>query len=98
LWIGPAFDLPLERATKLSPDFPVSDLPATINVHFFKNMNRRTADQGTAEYRREKLYLILSKTSAVRNSVFDIRYSTPRTTLFTQRWFDQKWVNYPGFI
>jgi hypothetical protein len=38
-------------------------------------MNRRTAEQGTAEYRSKKHYLLLSNTSAVRNSLFDIRYS-----------------------
>ena len=32
----------------------------------------RTAEQGTAEYRSEKYYLAASKTSAVRNSLFDI--------------------------
>ena len=42
----------------------------------FKNMNRRTA-AGTAEYRREKNCLFLSKTSAVRNSLFDIVLRTP---------------------
>ncbi len=40
-------------------------------------MNRRTAEQGTAEYRSEKHFLILSKTSAVRNSLFDIVLRTP---------------------
>jgi hypothetical protein len=38
-------------------------------------MNRRTAEQGTAEYRSEKHYHLLSSTSAVRNSLFDIQYS-----------------------
>jgi hypothetical protein len=42
-------------------------------------MNRRTAEQGTAEYRSKKIALLLSKTSAVRNSLFDIRYSKYKT-------------------
>jgi len=32
----------------------------------------RTAEQGTAEYRSEKYYFTVLKTSAVRNSLFDI--------------------------
>jgi len=34
-------------------------------------LNRRTAEQGTAEYRDEKCCLFPKKTSAVRNSLFD---------------------------
>ena len=37
-------------------------------------LNSRTAEQGTAEYRSEKIYLLL-QTSSVRNSLFDVRYS-----------------------
>jgi hypothetical protein len=44
-------------------------------------MNRRTTEQGTAEYRSEKHYLMLSNTSAVRNSLFDIRYSKHNRSL-----------------
>jgi hypothetical protein len=40
-------------------------------------MNRRTAEQGTAEYRSENIFLFFTKTSAVRNSLFDIVLRTP---------------------
>jgi hypothetical protein len=45
----------------------------------FENMNRRTAEQGTAEYRSEKHCLTPLKTSVVRNSLFDIVLRTPHT-------------------
>jgi len=47
---------------------------STTSYDVVENMNRRTAEQGTAEYRSKKHYLLLSNTSAVRNSLFDIRY------------------------
>jgi hypothetical protein len=47
-------------------------------------MNRRTAEQGTAEYRSEKHYLLLLNTSAVRNSLFDIRYFLKKRGGFSQ--------------
>jgi hypothetical protein len=65
--------LPLEGATKAAPLFPVRALHAAISYNVFENMNRRTA-----EYRSEKHCLIPFKTSAVRNSLFDIRYSTTK--------------------
>ena len=43
----------------------------------FENMNRRTAEQGTAEYRSKKHYFTPLRTSVVRNSLFDIVLRTP---------------------
>jgi len=43
----------------------------------FENMNRRTAEQGTAEYRSKKHCFTPLRTSVVRNSLFDIVLRTP---------------------
>jgi hypothetical protein len=52
---GRGFNLPLEGATKPSdPVSPVGAQHSTISYHIVENMNRRTAEQGTAEYRSEK--------------------------------------------
>ena len=48
---GPGFGLPLEGARR-APD-PVSTVSAqhsAVHYQVTKNMNRRTAEQGTAEY------------------------------------------------
>ncbi|PNV86038.1 MAG: hypothetical protein C0610_08720 [Desulfobacteraceae bacterium] len=50
--------LPLERVTKLALVSPVSALPETVSNQVVDNMNRRTAEQGTAECRSEKHCLI----------------------------------------
>jgi hypothetical protein len=56
---GRGSDLSLEGATKPpDPVSPVSAQHSTISYQIFKNMNRRTAEQGTAEYRSEKHCLI----------------------------------------
>jgi hypothetical protein len=48
----------------------------------FEKMNRRTVEQGTAEYRSEKRFLSLSKTSAVSaGGGFDIRHSIYKNEL-----------------
>jgi len=62
----------LVEATKPDPVSRVRAQASTIRNQVFENMNRRTAKQGTAEYRSEKHCLILSKTSAVRNFLFDL--------------------------
>jgi hypothetical protein len=49
--------------------WPNSVQHSTTSYDVLENMNRRTAEQGTAEYRSKKHYLLLSNTSAVRNSV-----------------------------
>jgi len=58
---GPGFGLPLEGAIN-PPDqvSPVTAPHSTISYKVVENMNSRTA-----EYRSEKIVLLLSKTSAV---------------------------------
>ena len=73
LRVGPGIDLRLEKTTKPPPVFPVSDLSATISDHVFKNMNRRTAEQETAEYRSEKTLSYSFKNFC--SSKFCIQYS-----------------------
>ncbi len=52
---GPGFEPPPEGATKPQDQIsPVGALHETISYQVFENMNRRTAEQGTAEYRSEK--------------------------------------------
>ena len=73
---GCNFDLPLQEATKPNPVFPIRSKRSAFRYQGVENINRRTAEQGTAEYRSEKIIvLFLSKTSAVGNSLFHIRYS-----------------------
>ena len=72
----PALGYPLEGVTRQQdPVSPASAQHSTISYLVVENMNSRTAEQGTAEYRSEQIFLFLSITSAVRNSLFVIRYS-----------------------
>ena len=64
-------------AQTTAPQAPASVQDSTISYLVVENMNRRTAEQGTAEYRSEKYNLTALKTSAVRNSLFDIVLRTP---------------------
>jgi hypothetical protein len=90
----PGFDLPLEGTIKPAPVLPLSPLHATISYHIFDNMNRRTAEQETAEYRSEKHCPILFKNFCcfrrrrIRHSIF-----INQKNIFTQMWSDRKWVN-----
>jgi hypothetical protein len=70
---GPGFGLPLGGATKSDPASPVSTQQTIISYQVFENMNRRTAEQGTAEYRSEKHYLIAFENFCC--SKFLVRYS-----------------------
>jgi hypothetical protein len=64
---------PEEAATPPDAVSPVGAEHLTISYHVIENMNRRTAEQGTAEYRSEKHFLILSKNFCC--SKFLVRYS-----------------------
>jgi hypothetical protein len=85
----PGFGLPLERAK--GPQNPVSSVIAqhsTISYYVLENMNRRTAEQGTAEYRSEKHCFTAFKNFCcskflVRYSIFKIfkRPNPPTTQL-----------------
>ena len=62
----------------MDPVSPVSTQHSTISYQVFDNMNRRTAEQGTAEYRSEKHCLIAFKNFCcskflVRHSIFKIQ-------------------------
>ena len=76
---GGGFDLPLEGATKApDPVSPVSAQHATISYQADENMNRRTAEQGTVEYRSVKHYFAPFKNFCcskclVRYSIFNIQ-------------------------
>jgi len=61
----------------LDPVSPVSTQHSTISYQVFDNMNRRTAESagGGQNIEVKNIVSLLSKTSAVRNSLFDIRYS-----------------------
>jgi hypothetical protein len=71
---GPGFALSLEGAIK-PPDqvSPVSAQHSTISYQVVENMNRRTAEQRTAEYRSEKYCLTSFKNFCC--SKFLVRYS-----------------------
>jgi len=71
---GSGFALPLKGARKLLDRVsPVSAQHSTIWDKVFENMNRRTAEQGTAEYRSEKYCFIPFKNFC--GSKFLVRYS-----------------------
>ena len=57
-----------------NPVSSVSDQHSTISYYVVENINRRTAEQGTAEYRSENIALLLFKNFCCSNSLFDIRY------------------------
>jgi hypothetical protein len=81
----PAFTLSAKGITRPpNPVSPLSTQHSTISYHALENINRRTAEHGTAEYRSEKHCLISLKTSAVRNSLFDIQNS--KQTEFRFKW------------
>jgi hypothetical protein len=68
------------RRPELSNSRPVSPVGAqhpTISYHVVENMNRRTAESagGGQNIEVKNIVLFFSKISAVRNSLFDIRYS-----------------------
>jgi hypothetical protein len=69
--------MPLEGATKPDPVYPVSTQHSTISYPVFENMNRRTAEQGTAESRSEKHCLIAFKNFCC--SKFLVRYLKYKT-------------------
>ncbi len=71
---GPGFALTPEEATRRADSVsPVNAQHSTMSYHVVENMNRRTAEQGTAEYRSEKHFLILFKNFCC--SKFLVRYS-----------------------
>ena len=69
----PGFDLPREGVTKSDPVSPVSAYHSPISYQLFEHMNRRTAEQGTAECRSEKHCLIPFNNFCC--SKFLVRYS-----------------------
>jgi len=69
---GVGLELPLEGARR-APD-PVSSVSAQLFAYqVTENMNRRTAEQGTAEYRSKKYCLVAFKNFCC--SKFLVRYS-----------------------
>jgi hypothetical protein len=71
---GTGFDLPQEKATKPpDPISPVTAQHSTVCYQVVENMNRRTAEQETAECRSEKHCIIPSKNFCC--SKFLVRYS-----------------------
>ena len=70
---GPGFALTPEEATRRADSVsPVNAQHSTMSYHVVENMNSRTAEQGTAEYRSEKHCLTAFKNFCC--SKFLVRY------------------------
>ena len=73
---GPGFGLPLEGAINPPDQVPPVTAPhSTISYKVVENMNSRTAEQGTTEYRSEKIvdYLLGKPTRANKKSTIIIK-------------------------